>query len=82
MIPRNGNFSTFSVETSYFSLVYIIFTLLKITANFKITVKVMCAYSAGVDFGLALWGCHNTNNIECEYQFETPNKITIEYGKH
>ena len=42
----------------------------------------MCAHSAGVDFGLALWGCHNTNNIECEYQFETPNKITIEYGKH
>ena len=41
----------------------------------------MCAHSAGVDFGLALWGCHNSNNIECEYQFESPDKIVKEYGK-
>lgn len=38
-----------------------------------------CAHSAGVDFGLALWGCHNANNIECEYQFEIPDKITTAY---
>ena len=41
----------------------------------------MCAHSAGVDFGLALWGCHNSNNIKCEYQFESPDKIVMEYGK-
>ena len=41
----------------------------------------LCAHSAGVDFGLALWGCHNSDNIDCEYQFESPDKITMEYGK-
>ena len=41
----------------------------------------MCAHSAGVDFGLAQWGCNNTNNIESEYIFETPLKIIMEYGK-
>ena len=40
-----------------------------------------CAHAAGVDFGLALWGCHNANKIECEYKFETPDKVAIGYGK-
>lgn len=40
-----------------------------------------CAHSAGVDFGLALWGCKDANKIESEYQFETPDKIATEYGK-
>lgn len=40
-----------------------------------------CAHSAGVDFGLALWGCHNPNQIKSEYQFETPDIIALEYGK-
>lgn len=40
-----------------------------------------CAHSAGVDFGLALWGCHNAHDIESEYQFGTPEKIAIAYGK-
>lgn len=40
-----------------------------------------CAHSAGVDFGLALWGYHNPNDIESNYIFETPNTIAVEYGK-
>lgn len=40
-----------------------------------------CAHLAGVDFGLALWGCHKPNDIESEYQFETPDKIVMEYGR-
>lgn len=39
-----------------------------------------CAHAAGAKFGLALWGCRNINKIECEYKFETPAKIAIEYG--
>ena len=41
----------------------------------------LCAHSAGVDFGLALWGCHNSVEINSEYRFNTPNDIVIEYGQ-
>lgn len=39
------------------------------------------AHSAGVDFGLALWGSRNSDNIESEYQFESPDEIVKLYGK-
>lgn len=39
----------------------------------------LCAHSAGVDFGLALWGCRNSDGINCEYRFNTPNDIVIKY---
>ncbi len=38
-----------------------------------------CAHAAGVDFGLALWGCRNANKIESEYKFETPDKVAMGY---
>lgn len=41
----------------------------------------LCANQAGVDFGLALWGCHNQQGIECKYKFENPNIITAKHGK-
>ncbi|MBQ4532747.1 MULTISPECIES: HAD family hydrolase [Bacteroidaceae] len=41
----------------------------------------LCAHSAGVDFGLALWGCRNSAGINSEYRFNTPNEIVIEYGQ-
>lgn len=31
-----------------------------------------CARDAGVDFGLALWGCKNPEQIPAKYKFETP----------
>ena len=40
-----------------------------------------CAYSAGVDFGLALWGCRKPDNIKCKYKFAEPCIILSEYEK-
>ena len=40
-----------------------------------------CAHSAGVDFGLALWGCHRPENIKREYEFLQPSVIVSEYEK-
>lgn len=34
-----------------------------------------CARDAGVDFGLALWGCKNHERIPAKYKFETPRDI-------
>ncbi|MDR2915005.1 MAG: hypothetical protein LBV74_09280 [Tannerella sp.] len=34
-----------------------------------------CAEAAGVDFGLALWGCHSAENIHATYYFNSPNEI-------
>ncbi|MCM3634762.1 HAD family hydrolase [Paenibacillus camelliae] len=34
-----------------------------------------CARDAGVDFGLALWGCKNHENIPAKYKFEKPLDI-------
>ena len=38
----------------------------------------MCAVNSDVDFGLALWGAKNTENIEAEYNFKEPAEI-LEY---
>lgn len=40
-----------------------------------------CACSAGVDFGLALWGCNKPHQIESNYKFETPSHILEEFEK-
>ena len=40
-----------------------------------------CARTAGVDFGLALWGCRNPEDIECKYKFADPSKILDEYER-
>lgn len=34
-----------------------------------------CARNAGIDFGLALWGCKNHERIPAKYIFETPLDI-------
>lgn len=34
-----------------------------------------CARDAGVDFGLALWGCRNHEAIPAKYKFEKPQDI-------
>ncbi|GGH21644.1 HAD family hydrolase [Paenibacillus segetis] len=34
-----------------------------------------CARDAGIDFGLALWGCKNHECIPAKYKFETPMEI-------
>jgi HAD superfamily hydrolase (TIGR01549 family) len=34
-----------------------------------------CARDAGVDFGLALWGCKNHDSIPAKYKFEQPNDM-------
>lgn len=34
-----------------------------------------CARDAGIDFGLALWGCKNHQNIQATYKFERPQDI-------
>lgn len=34
-----------------------------------------CARDAGIDFGLALWGCKNHQNIQAKYKFERPQDI-------
>ncbi|OAB44786.1 HAD family hydrolase [Paenibacillus glacialis] len=34
-----------------------------------------CARDAGVDFGLALWGCKDHTKIPAKYKFEQPNDI-------
>lgn len=34
-----------------------------------------CASESGVTFGLALWGCHNLNNIRADYYFNRPADI-------
>ncbi|OME04431.1 MULTISPECIES: HAD family hydrolase [Paenibacillus] len=34
-----------------------------------------CARDAGVDFGLALWGCKQHEHIPAKYKFETPQDI-------
>ncbi|BCG59350.1 HAD family hydrolase [Paenibacillus sp. URB8-2] len=34
-----------------------------------------CARDAGIDFGLALWGCINQENIDAKYKFEKPTDI-------
>lgn len=40
-----------------------------------------CARSAGVDFGLALWGCSKPDGIDSKHKFQEPNVIAKEYGK-
>ncbi|MFZ7945975.1 HAD family hydrolase [Neobacillus sp. 19] len=34
-----------------------------------------CARDAGIDFGLALWGCKNHQNIQAKYKFKRPQDI-------
>lgn len=34
-----------------------------------------CAREAGVDFGLALWGCRQPDTIPAKYQFEHPRDV-------
>lgn len=34
-----------------------------------------CARDAGVDFGLALWGCKQHDHIPAKYKFETPQDL-------
>ncbi|MOA15324.1 Phosphoglycolate phosphatase [compost metagenome] len=34
-----------------------------------------CARDAGMDFGLALWGCKNPDCIPAKYKFEHPKDI-------
>ncbi|MCM3768334.1 HAD family hydrolase [Neobacillus niacini] len=34
-----------------------------------------CAKDAGIDFGLALWGCKNYQNIHTKYKFKRPQDI-------
>ena len=34
-----------------------------------------CAVNAGVDFGLAMWGCHSVEQIDATYYFETPSEV-------
>lgn len=34
-----------------------------------------CAVYAGVDFGVAMWGCHSVEQIHATYYFKTPNEI-------
>ncbi|MVO98084.1 HAD family hydrolase [Paenibacillus lutrae] len=34
-----------------------------------------CARDAGVDFGLALWGCKNHNKIPAQYKFDKPQDL-------
>lgn len=35
----------------------------------------LCARNAGVDFGLALWGAKNPENIEADYSLKEPGQI-------
>lgn len=35
----------------------------------------MCARSAGIHFGLALWGARNFDNIKADYYFKEPGEI-------
>lgn len=34
-----------------------------------------CAANCGVDFGLAIWGCHSAESISATYYFETPMDV-------
>ena len=34
-----------------------------------------CASNAGVEFGLALWGCNSVKHIQANYFFKTPKDI-------
>ncbi|WP_213421341.1 HAD family hydrolase [Bhargavaea massiliensis] len=34
-----------------------------------------CARDAGIDFGLALWGCKNSEGISATYNFEKPQDV-------
>ncbi|OPH57860.1 HAD family hydrolase [Paenibacillus ferrarius] len=34
-----------------------------------------CARDAGIDFGLALWGCKNHEKINAKYKFENPQDL-------
>lgn len=34
-----------------------------------------CAAHAGVDFGLAMWGCHSVEQIHATYYFKTPKEV-------
>lgn len=42
-----------------------------------------CARDAGIDFGLALWGCKNHENIAAKFKFERPQDLIalFDYGK-
>lgn len=35
-----------------------------------------CAKNVGVDFGLAVWGCHSNENIDADYYFNDPKDIS------
>lgn len=41
-----------------------------------------CALDAGVDFGLALWGCHSVRHIYATHYFSTPQDLTYLLGKN
>lgn len=41
-----------------------------------------CARAAGVDFGLALWGCRQPDAIPAKYKFEHPNDILPLIERH
>lgn len=34
-----------------------------------------CAAHAGVDFGVAMWGCHSVEQIHATYYFESPKEV-------
>lgn len=34
-----------------------------------------CATNAGVDFGVAMWGCHSAEQIHATHYFETPKDV-------
>lgn len=37
-----------------------------------------CAANAGVDFGLAMWGCHSIKHIYATYYFSNPKDVLLE----
>ncbi|QJC51390.1 HAD hydrolase-like protein [Paenibacillus albicereus] len=39
------------------------------------TYDMECAQAAGVDFGLAVWGCRNHAEIQCLRRLERPQEI-------
>lgn len=34
-----------------------------------------CAFKAGVDFGVAMWGCHSVEQIHATFYFKSPQEI-------
>lgn len=40
-----------------------------------------CAATAGVDFGVAMWGCHSIKQIHATYYFKTPKDVLNAFNK-